>query len=127
MVLNDDISDYVEKYKSLGYSEEQIKSSLIKSNIPLDLVESYFVKKEVVSKKIGVILFFGIVIFVLIVLLILFSFISSGDCSDDGVCSKGYVCSDNQCVQKMGVLNCQVDVSCEEGYDCYKCLKESVM
>ena len=45
-------------------------------------------------------------------------------CDTDNDCGSG-VCLNGKCAVNVGMVNCQYDINCEEGYDCYKCLSAS--
>jgi preprotein translocase subunit SecG len=126
MELQEKVNDYVNFYLKQGYPEEKIKEVLVKSGVSDEVIKKAFRNEEKLLSKFrwGVLL--AIVFFVVVIVLTLFILLSSQNCSESSDCPDGYLCSGNVCVKSEGMMNCEV-VGCEQGYDCYKCLRETMM
>lgn len=127
MDFKETVRDYVKTYLKKGYTKEQIKVALEKSNVSYDVIEEVFneQKKESTSGlRWGV--FVVLAFFVILIFAILFILASMESCSVDSDCPGDYVCLGNSCVKKEGVLNCQLIEDCDRGYNCYKCLKTMI-
>ena len=120
---------YIDVYKAQGYSDEEIRSGLLKSGVPLQIIQKAFTlpgKKETffISRKWVFFLIAALLVFLFLVLLVLLNYAPrSGECSSDDACPSGYSCAQGRCVSHEAFLNCQVVEDCGNGYACYKCLE----
>lgn len=120
---------YIDVYKAQGYSDEEVRAALLKSGVPLQVIQKAFElpgKKTTyfISRKWVFLLVAALLIFLFIVLLVLLNYAPrSGECDNDDACPSGYSCAQGRCVSHEAFLNCQVIDDCGDGYACYKCLE----
>jgi len=124
-----EIIAYIHKYRKEGFRDEEIRTALIKSKVSSSLIdEGFTLSKNTHRSLTWAFLCIGLGILLLLILLFFFlngsSSSSSSDCSEEQDCPQGAFCSQGTCVEQIGMLNCQIEENCDNGYSCYKCIEE---
>ena len=127
----DEVRRYVRYYKSQGYEYSAIAEALRRSGVSPDVVEQCIVLEQVqgkmlMSRRGFIVLITGLVALLLILGLLLFWMLPQQGCSEDLDCSSGSFCSNGECVKPIGAQQCEVLSSCDDGFDCYKCVKSQI-
>ncbi|MBS3162306.1 hypothetical protein J4467_00085 [Candidatus Woesearchaeota archaeon] len=109
------IKKFILESRKKGYNDDEIKKSLLSAGFNSELIEDELNKKS----------YWWLV---LIVLIIVFGIVAiiylDNSCNIDSDCGSG-VCVSGKCAVNVGMVNCQQEVNCEEGFDCFKCLSAS--
>jgi len=119
-------NNYVSSYLKQGYSEDEIRDALKKSKVSREVINKAFKNQEKMMSRLRWSVLLSIIFFVIIIFLALFILLNLQGCSNDSDCPSGYMCYDGNCAKSEGLVNCEV-ISCDPGYDCYKCLKETMI
>ena len=109
------IKKFISESRKKGYQDEEIKKSLLSAGFNSELIEDELKKKS----------YLWIVLIVIIITLGIIAIVYlDNSCDTDNDCGSG-VCLNGKCAVNVGMVNCQYNSNCEEGYDCYKCLSAS--
>ena len=125
-LLEQKVSSYVRTHRENGYSSQEIREALLKSGVPQDIIEKYLPSAHVfVSRSWFFVLLALFVLFVVLTVVVLFHYLpsSSPACASDSNCPSGSHCSEGRCQVQIGLINCQIESDCAQGYSCYKCLE----
>lgn len=123
-----EISTYVQKYTKEGFTDEEIRAGLVRSKVPSSLIDEGFAfSQKKYRSLLRVFLFLGVGLFLFLLILLVFLWqdsFSSLECGEKKDCPQGSFCSQGECVEQIGLLNCQIDVDCDVGYSCYTCIED---
>ncbi len=108
------IRKFISESRKKGYDDEVIRNSLLEAGFDSGLIEKELRKSY----------WWILMIVIIIILGIVAIFYLDNSCESDSDCSRGY-CLEGKCAVNIGMLNCEKNVVCDSGYDCYKCLSAS--
>ena len=106
---------YIKEYRKKGYSNEKIKSALLKSGVSQTMINKCF---KIASNKVWLFVLFSLLVIGALVLG--YFLLNEVECVSDKDCGTGYDCKEGECILVIEEGECTFDADCEEGYECLR-------
>ncbi|MBS3162753.1 hypothetical protein J4467_02410 [Candidatus Woesearchaeota archaeon] len=104
---------YIKEYRKKGYSNEKIKSALLKSGVSQAMINKCF---KIASSKVWLFVLFSLL--VIGVLVLGYFLLNEVECVSERDCDTGYDCQEGECVLVVEEDECVFDADCDDGFEC---------
>jgi len=104
---------YIKEYRKKGYSNEKIKSALLKSGVSQAIINKCF---KIASSKVWLFVLFSLLVIGALVLG--YFLLNEVECVSDRDCGTGYDCQEGECILVVEEDECTFDADCDDGFEC---------
>ena len=99
---------YIKEYRKKGYSNEKIKSALLKSGVSQTMINKCF---KIASNKVWLFVLFSLLVIGALVLG--YFLLNEVECVSDKDCGTGYDCKEGECILVVEKDECTFDADCD--------------